>query len=355
MVIFGAGASCDSSPSEPLENVGGLRWRPPLADELFDMRRFGHVINHFTRAKEVFTHLLPKIGERVDVERVLEKLQNKAKSGDKERDRQLAAVQFYLQAMITQCTWNWKATTNDVTNYGTLIGEVRDLKQPACLVTFNYDTLLDEAVARDPLSHVKFTAMSDYVASDYKVIKFHGSVNWVHEVMARVDNLRGRNQLAIATEVIDRRPDLVINPEYEIVFPTRDDIDSGFPIAKSGDKAVIPALAVPVEHKPGDEIPSEHRKVFDECLPQITKILVIGWRANETRFLEILAQGLVKGKTAPKVMIVSRDEPSASETGNKIRQKLRQGGVLIGDSFKVSKGGFTGAVRNGETEAFIHS
>ncbi len=354
MVIFGAGASCDSAPSEPLENIGGLQWRPPLADELFDMRRFGHVINHFTRAKEVITHLLPKIGERVNVENVLEKLQNKARAGDKERDRQLAAVQFYLQAMLTQCTWRWKATTNDVTNYGTLIGEVRDLKQPACLVTFNYDTLLEEAVARDPLSRLRFTAMSDYVASDYKVIKFHGSVNWVHEVMGRVDNLRGQNQLQIATEIINRRPDLVISGEYEIVFPTLDDINAGFPIAKSGEKAVIPALAVPVEHKPGDEIPSEHRKVFDECLPQITKILVIGWRANESRFLKNLAEGIAKGNSRPKVWVVSRSEPSAKEVGNKIEQDLKEAGVLV-DSVQVSKGGFTGAVRNGETEAFINS
>jgi hypothetical protein len=53
-------------------------------------------------------------------------------------------------------------------------------------------------------------------------------------------------------------------------------------------------------------------------------------------------------------MIVSRSGPSADEVGNKIQRKLREAGVLV-DSVKVSKGGFTGAVRNGETQAFLNS
>ena len=357
MVIFGAGASCDSSPAYPLENVGGMQWRPPLADQLFDMR-FGNVIDHFVTAKSVITHPSPgltlKAPDRVNVESVLERLQNEAVAGDDERYRQLAAVQFYLQAMLTQCTWRWKIdTTKDVTNYGTLIDEVRRLKQATCLVTFNYDTLLEDAVSKDRRFNLRFTAMSDYVASDYKVIKIHGSVNWAHEVMARVDDLRGRNQLQIASEIIDRRPKLVISGEYEIVFPTRDEIEAGFPIAKSNEKAVLPALAVPVENKPGEEFPAEHRKILDECLPQITKILVIGWRANESRFLETLAKGIAKGNTRPKMMIVSSSDRSANEVGNKIHQRLRDAGVLI-DSVKVSKGGFTNAIRNRETESFIN-
>lgn len=197
--------------------------------------------------------------------------------------------------------------------------------------------------------------MSDYIASDYKVIKFHGSVNWGHRVMNKIENIHGLSQLQVASEVIERRPDLVIDNSYEIVDQSLEDIRRGYPIGKSGENPVLPALAVPVENKSGDELPPEHRKVLDECLPQIEKILVVGWRANEARFLEILGQGLAKGKVPPKVMIVSRSEQSAKEVGNKIRQKLRQTGILIGDSYEVSKGGFTGAVRNGETEAFIKS
>lgn len=122
MVILGAGASCDSSPAYPLENVGSMEWRPPLADELFDMK-FANMIAHFPKAKPVITHLLPKVGDRVNVEHVLEDLRAQAAAGDKERYRQLAAVQFYLQAMLTQCTWQWadsvNGVTRGVTNYGT--------------------------------------------------------------------------------------------------------------------------------------------------------------------------------------------------------------------------------------------
>jgi len=352
MVIFGAGASCDSSPANPLENVGGMQWRPPLANELFDMR-FANVITHFPRAKPVITHLLPQIGsaEPVNVERVLENLQSDAAAGDTERYRQLAAVQFYLQAMLVQCAWFWKDTTIGVTNYGTLIDEIRRLKQTVCLVTFNYDTLLEDALSTWGL---RFASMADYVKSDYKVIKVHGSANWAHEVITSIDNLRGRDQLQVATEIIDRRPDLEIGKSYEIVTQSLGDIQRGYPIGKSGEKPVLPALAIPVENKPGDEIPAEHRKVLDECLPQITKILVIGWRANESRFLKTLAEGIGNNPRSVQCMVVSRTEASGSKVGSKISESLRAGGVHA-DSFQVSKGGFTSAIRNHEAEKFLNA
>jgi len=337
MVIFGAGASCDSSPAYPLENTGVLQGRPPLANELFDMR-FASVIDHFPKAKPVITHLLPKVGEPVNVEGVLEKLQTQADAGDKERYRQLAAIQYYLQAMLLQCTFQWADTTKGVTNYGTLIDEIRRLKEPACLVTFNYDILLEGALS---IFGVQFRSISDYVSSNYKVIKVHGSINWAHRIMSPVENARGRDQLQIATEIIDRRPDLVVDESYEIVSQSLPDIQMGFPIGKSRDMPVLPALAVPVENKPGDELPPEHRKVLDECLPQVTKILVIGWRANESRFLDTLAKGIGNGH--PSFMIVSSTESSAREVGAKISKRLIPAHGRS-PSFNFSKGGFTSAV-----------
>src|SRR5207302_10386358 len=54
------------------------------------------------------------------------------------------------------------------------------LQQKICFVTFNYDTMLDEELAR--LLGVQIKDMSDYAQRDYALIKLHGSVNWGREV-----------------------------------------------------------------------------------------------------------------------------------------------------------------------------
>jgi hypothetical protein len=349
LAIFGAGASCDSSPAYPLENTGIIQGRPPLANELFDMR-FGNVIDYFPRAKPVITDLLPRIGgDPVNVESVLEGLQAKATAGEAEEYSQLAAVQFYLQAMLLQCTYQWTQTTKSVTNYATLMNQIRSSKEPACLVTFNYDTLLEDALSL-PTFGVRFRSLSDYVSSDYKVIKVHGSVNWAHEVKTPIENVRGQNQLQVASQIIDRRPKLVVDGAFEIVHQGLEDIRRGYPIGKAGERPMLPALAVPVENKPGDELPPPHRKVLEECLPQVTKVLVVGWRASESRFLGMLAERLSHG--SPRFMIVSRSEAGATKTWNTISERLRAASVTVND-VKISKKSFTYAVRDHDIENFL--
>ena len=51
------------------------------------------------------------------------------------------------------------------------------------------------------------------------------------------------------------------------------------PIGKSDELPLIPALAIPVVNKQEYECPKLHLEVLDSCLPQITKLLVVGWRA----------------------------------------------------------------------------
>ena len=52
-----------------------------------------------------------------------------------------------------------------------------------CLVTFNYDTLLEHALAKQ--FNRTFDVLDDYVSSpEYKVFKLHGSQNWGRRVRA---------------------------------------------------------------------------------------------------------------------------------------------------------------------------
>ena len=68
-----------------------------------------------------------------------------------------------------------KELAGGVTNYKTLLDQLEHYRRPdetVCLVTFNYDTLLEDAL---PTVGLKVLEIADYISSDrYKLIKLHG-------------------------------------------------------------------------------------------------------------------------------------------------------------------------------------
>src|SRR2546425_1105282 len=120
MVIFGAGASYDSASALRPDRVSAT-WRPPLANQLFDLSRFGNLVSQFPKCHPLITYLQAPDS---NVEEVLEKYQNESK-GDPERIRQLAAVRYYLQTMLYTCMVGWQGETKGVTNYKTLMDLIR--------------------------------------------------------------------------------------------------------------------------------------------------------------------------------------------------------------------------------------
>jgi hypothetical protein len=335
MVVFGAGASYDSSATLlPSNSLGS--WRPPLANKLFDSQRFGNYIAQFPRCAPLITYLQ---GPDVIVEQVLEKYQSEA-GKDPERVRQLTAIRFYLQTMLSDCMVNWHQEIHGVTNYKTLMDQIRHERKPGekvCLVTFNYDTLLEDA-----LSIVNATpkSMRDYVGGDYLVIKLHGSINWVHQV----DNFRGdvnKPPIQVVSEIIDEAPNLFFNPGHQPISAT--------PLIQRRDNPpFVPALSIPVEHKPGYECPAEHIQALEEILPTVTKVLVIGWRAADEPFLKLMAEKMVQ---VDRMMIVSSGETKANE----IISRIRSAGVAAQQYLSAKGGGFSQAILSGETEAFLKS
>jgi hypothetical protein len=182
LVIFGAGASYDSAPSH--RPNGKHAFRPPLANELFEEREnFAVVLTRFKRCHPIvpdLRHLAPDH----NLEQVLERLRAQAEHYPEAR-RQLLAVQWYLQFILWDIDDKWETVHRGVTNYKTLLNQIAPLRkhgQRVCLVTFNYDRMLDWAM---PTVGVTIAQLKDYVANeDYKVIKVHGSVNWARLVEA---------------------------------------------------------------------------------------------------------------------------------------------------------------------------
>jgi hypothetical protein len=174
MVIFGAGASYDSFEALRFPNV--VESRLPLAKQLFD-RRFGEDYRLFPKCGPLIQRLQQP---NISVENQLEDFQKEAIRYPT-RLVQLAAIRYYLGYMLSRCQSDWTTqVTKGVTNYTTMIDQIalqRNFADKVCLVTFNYDTLLEHALIDN---NIPLNTIPDYVRSDFKVIKLHGSINWAH-------------------------------------------------------------------------------------------------------------------------------------------------------------------------------
>ncbi len=312
MIVFGAGASYDSAPSHPTlknEDWHRYQYRLPLADQLFEERPLSaKIARHFPRLLPIIPelrHLKPDSS----VEHELEKLREEAVDHP-DVTKQLAAVRFYLQWMIWECQRKWNAeTTGGVTNYRTLLNQIERHRrgERVCLVTFNYDTLLEEAFTS---INKRFDSVKAYVSGTrYSIFKLHGSVNWVHDLNSPMpiesDNVSMANK-AIEDNSLD------VSNRYYVVPEGQLPISSTPLLGKPDHKVVVPAIAIPVEKKNQYECPPTHVDALTSLIPQIDRLVMIGWRGHEENFVNLLAKGLLFHKRIP-IMVVSRNKDSALE------------------------------------------
>lgn len=282
LVVFGAGASYDSIPSCPLGTWVDLR--PPLANQLFENRPiFTDALSHFPRCQAIVPYLQSS-GGSVQVERELERLQGEADT-DPERHRQLASVRFYLRLALYQCQRRWTELAKGVTTYKTLLDQIRHHRKPSqkvCLVTFNYDTLLEEAL---PSVGVNINGIEDYVSNaDYMLIKIHGSIDWGREVGTPLTTNETESIWHAVDELVTRAAELHITQKYHRVVEQ--------PIGRVAGRALFPAIAIPLELKRDFECPPAHIEFLTRMLPQVTKLLIIGWRGMDAPFLDLLKENL---------------------------------------------------------------
>lgn len=338
MVVFGAGASYDSVPSCPPEqSVHSYAERPPLADQLFDDRP------EFINAMKSFRDCLPIIPllrhrrNGLSVEQVLQSLQAEAHDYPK-RYKQLAAIRYYLQFMLSVCDMWWDVNVaKGITNHVTLLDQIerwRKADEQVCLVTFNYDKILEKALSS---VGVAVQNLSDYISHDrYKLIKLHGSVDWAREVEIPIENVTHMSSWDHAHTLINRAAEIKISQKYQMV--------SGIPIAQSGDIALFPALAIPVETKIDFECPAEHLDSLRSMIPQIDKLLLIGWRASEQPFLQLLAENL---RQEIRGLVVAGRKEDAQVTIENVRRAGVKGEYL------AAEGGFTEFIVNREADEFL--
>ena len=333
LVIFGAGASFDSVPHYlpgnspfPID-----KYRPPLANQLFDDRdAFVAIMQRFSDCLP----LIPHLRGGVQVEQRLARFQSEAAKYPA-RHRQLAAIRYYLHVMLWTCQINWSGQHHGITNYATLLDTIERWRfesgEQVCFVTFNYDTMLEEAMKQ--VLHFQLDVLPSYVnQTDYKLVKLHGSVNWGRFIQDGFPTPPIDNQ----QQIIKVAADLKISDSYTLV--------DGYPMLFQKEALVFPALAIPIEKKDCFECPQEHIEVLASIIPRVTKVVTVGWRATEEHFLNMLRKPLTGLATKNiDLLIVSGSQDGAQET-----LKNLSIGVAT-DRYGSVPTGFSGLTRNLET------
>jgi hypothetical protein len=239
--------------------------------------------------------IIPRLrvrGNGEAVEQAMERLRDEGTNKPR-RQRQLVAIRYYLQDMLNGCQRAWNSEVcRGVTNYKTLLDTVeyfRKEKDPVCLVTFNYDTMIEDALPSDVK---QIQDIKDYILGSsvsYSLIKLHGSVDWGREIGEILDK-----NIPIPQQVIKRYPHLDVTDTYRRV-------QGQSPVTSFKDTRLFPAIAIPVQSKLTYECPKQHVDTLHSLIPQVTKILIVGWRGTEKPFLKNLRTGL---PNSMRVMIV---------------------------------------------------
>jgi hypothetical protein len=212
-----------------------------------------------------------------------------------------------------------------------------DRGERVCLVTFNYDLLLDSALysfgfkPRAPEEHLDSHPI-------LKLFKLHGSVDWCR-LVDLPDGTRLSPQGLIETADTIRLTDTFVRGIA--VEPT---------MMFTYGKPISPAIAIPVQTKTEHyfECPITHRTYLAEMLPNITKILIVGWQAREAHFLGMLRSNVPRLR---HVMVVARNAPEAEAI---LRYFVHQIGISIStDNVFVARGGFTDFIVNHEGHEFF--
>ena len=269
----------------------------PLADGLFSIAH--RAIADQWSGMDAILPYLRHVPDGASVEETLDGLRDEA-VGDPVRARHLMAVRFYLQHLITVLEDQWRGLTAGVTNHVTLFDELRRLlppDEPISVVTYNYDRMVERTFERLGVVLPDF----GYYTSDprWRLYKVHGSTDWVRPSGVEIPEMQKLDGFSIARATIATATEITAPGPIQRWT-------GGVPV--SADLVpMIPAIAVPYKTKQVFELPDEHLKALKETLPGVTRMLVIGWRAVDPPFLDLLREAQ---PSIERLIIVSRSDPS---------------------------------------------
>jgi len=277
--VFGAGASKGSQEESP----HGGHLEAPLVDELFVQVYWrGPAFLHNDELAECRQGALECGGS---VERWLTERWERVESLKEERSKSAEKAFF---GRLTCHLWLLLQGVSDsytlASGYYQFLKRLRLKDEPFALVSFNYDTLLDQAV--QDCYGTPLLALRDYLS--FGLIKPHGSVNWLLprrdadpriRGMARNDDVRART----ATSMLFNGPPHLV--DRVVVLPPR--VSSGTLrelLDGTDDDYSYPLLFMPLTTKLYTTVSAFYETVIakaNELLAQASQVYLVGYRAAD--------------------------------------------------------------------------
>lgn len=335
VVIVGAGASADGTFPSTLGENG----RPPLTNELVAPGKYQSTIAEWPPVGQLITRLrdsLRALGDAtssVALETELGRIAAEAQ-GSVPVARQLLAFRFYVQEIVKDVSIRWYRAHDGDLNAAWLVSELGRWQdrtgEVITYVSFNYDTILDNALADwygwswyrgDDLS------LDAYVTtgSPFYLFKPHGSWNWAQPASFTVstDPNRSPSHLEraaafVALEGADveyRWGEARLYPKGSGNLP---DLSVGsMPRRSPNDVSpVAPALALPLSDKTRMVVSNTHQQELTRCLNQAKGVLSIGWHAGEEYIRKLLKENVPAGTSFALV------SPNAADNARRLEGDL---------------------------------
>lgn len=299
MVIFGAGASHDFSYDKAISP----NKKPPLTYQLFD-----DIYNPILTEYKGATVLANEILQMTDIEKYFQiQWENIKKHYDPDLLNKIINTQFYIQHLFQFVSNNCQDLKRN--NYSILTSLLSRYnvvsKQKVLLVTFNYDTLLEQSLQRG--LQYEYDEIEDYIDKDKKVLLFkpHGSWNWIRPYKMQL-SLLSKNEYRLFCDSLYSE-----KANYAEIF---DQISDEIKIKQqlnlkelnNENYKFLPQLLIPFTDKDDFVMPIEHRRCLEGNISQIEEILIIGWKGTEEVFKDLLKKHI--GKNPVKITVVNKGD-----------------------------------------------
>jgi len=272
-VIFGAGASHGCIDEETSRKASWVH-QPPISQSLFSEDYLGR--QQMYKIKDLAHSLNTHAYHENSIEEVLDEIYLQ-----KGRVKEMIGVRFYLEDLFSEISRNF--LNNRASHFTSLIRHLEDFAKeiPVTFATFNYDTLLEQAMA-SVIPSYKFVQMDDYLSPNgrYKLVKLHGSCNWRYSLS---EPLKIRAQFFKKNNK-EKRFEFALNDidfnklSNENIFVCNDhDLDSDYS---------PPAISLPITSKDTSSFvcPKSMLDHLGSALEKTSYLIVIGWKGQEKHF-----------------------------------------------------------------------
>jgi len=288
--IFGAGASLGSQD----RTIGSLdpSFHAPLVDQLFNPTYKKYSNNTLNESEfEECKNAVKSCGslERWLTER-WEAIQALRDENSKQAEKAFfGGITFYLWFLLQAVSSNGYSEPN---GYSILLQKIRKKDELFALISFNYDTLLDQAVQHR--FRRSLLTLEEYLS--FGLIKPHGSVNWLLRKRAEDPGLPEGTQIEQVLRLRTATSKLYNGPPHsmvniEIINPDNPDLLTfEKTLSRFRYQYFYPLLFMPLTGKLYSQVEGFQEKIIQrghDLLRQASEIYLVGYRAADDLIKEM--------------------------------------------------------------------